>query len=157
MKNGEAILNAAKTLGRELSIGLKAEYEVLKEKAGKVSAEYKEGTLGETIKQQVEKNLSVAGEVISAQKENISKEIRKAKEQAELKRQAKETVIIDAEAAEEPAEAAENEETVCEDVTCEACCEETPAEDACEECCEEVHTECCEEAPAAEEAVEENN
>lgn len=112
MKNGEAILNAMKLLGKELSIGLKEEGKVLRSVAEKVVDSYKDGTLAGKAKSEIEKDAAIAGEFISAQVANIGKELDKAKEQAAIKRQAKEAAaevkeedIIDAEPVEEvPAE-----------------------------------------------------
>ena len=75
MKNGEAIWNAAKALGRELSIGLQEEYDGLKKAAEKIKTEYKEGTLTDTVKHQFEKDKAAAESVISAQIENLEKEM----------------------------------------------------------------------------------
>ena len=87
MKNGEAIWNAAKALGRELSIGLQEEYDGLKKAAEKIKTEYKEGTVTDTVKHQFEKDKAAAESVISAQIENLEKEIQKLKEQLEQRNQ----------------------------------------------------------------------
>ena len=87
MKNGEAIWNAAKALGRELSIGIQEEYDGLKKAAEKIKTEYKEGTLTDTVKHQFEKDKAAAESVISAQIENLEKEIQKLKEQLEQRNQ----------------------------------------------------------------------
>lgn len=81
MKNGEAILSAAKVLAKEFSIGMKAELEGLRAAADKAKEAYKDGSLVQNVKQTVEKEKAAAEVVLSAQMENIGNEVQKIKEQ----------------------------------------------------------------------------
>ena len=136
MKNGEAIWSAAKALGKELSIGFQEEYEELKEKAGKIKAEYKDGTLADSMKQKFEKDKADAETVIADQIEHLEKEVQKLRELLEQQKAAG-GVTADAEdfadaepAAEEaPVEEAPAEETPVE----EAPVEEVPAQEPIQE------------------------
>lgn len=146
MKNGEAIWNAAKALGKELSIGIQEEYDGLKKAAEKIKTEYKEGTLTGTVKQQFEKEKATAETVIAAQIENLEKELQKLKEQLEQRNQnvqAEEAApVVETEAVE-----AEPEDFVDAAPAVEVPSEESPAENPAEEPPVE--------APAAEEPVQE--
>lgn len=102
MKNGEAIWNAAKVLGKELSIGLRQECDAIRNAAERAVAEYKEGTLSNTVKEQFEKDKRAAESVLYSQVENLEKEIQKLKAQIEQRKQAEQQA-----AAEEPDEGAE--------------------------------------------------
>lgn len=118
MKNGDAIMEAVKTLAKEIGIGVQAEYDGLKAAAEKAAASCKDGSL----KDAVEKNAAVAGAFISAQVDALSRELQKAKEQAEIKIQAKKEQQA-AQAAEETVETVEAE------IITEPIETETPAED----------------------------
>ena len=89
MKNGEAILEAAKALMKEIGIGVQEERDSIRDAADKVVSSYKDGTISENVKQTFEKGAAVAGTFISNQVDSIEKEIRKAKEQVEKRKQEK--------------------------------------------------------------------
>lgn len=141
MKNGEAILNAFKVLGKELSIGVKAEYDSLRNTTDKIVNEYKEGTLKETVKQQFEKDKAVAESVLTSQVANLEKEIQKLKDQIEAKKQAEKSDAVETVDAEIVEEADEEKDTAVVESAVEETVEEVISEEAAEAAVEEVSVE----------------
>lgn len=83
MKNGEQIISAAKELGKELKIGLRAEKEDLKELADRVITEARDGTLRQSLdekKELVEMELSM-------KKSELKKDLQDVKEKLQLRQE----------------------------------------------------------------------
>lgn len=105
VKNGEAILNAAKQLGKEIIAGVTAETEELSQAAEKFAAEHDVETITNTVTETLGKNITAAGTVINRCIDSLSKNIQDAV--AQKKKAEEPAPAADVVDAAEPEEAAE--------------------------------------------------